>query len=146
MDPAAITQYIVDTFDDVHVVTADDNAFFFHGADRMLPFATLVTNDDYDSASNLHRPSVFRLNVGLGKQTYLSMFGGRPSPPGAASVVDTGHDFTALDQLMPYPVYGHLFWVCVLNPSEATFQTVRSLLAEAYGLAVGKHARRAARG
>jgi len=32
---------------------------------------------------------------------------------------------TALDQLMPHPVYGRMFWVCVLNPSDVTFQKVQ---------------------
>lgn len=39
---------------------------------------------------------------------------------GVASV----YDFTALDQIMPHPVYGKMFWVCVLNPSAATFQSL----------------------
>jgi len=61
--------------------------------------------------------------------------------------VDSGYDFTALDQLLPYPVYGRMYWVCVLNPSAATFEAVvRPLLAEAYDLAVSKYAKRAARG
>jgi hypothetical protein len=34
-----------------------------------------------------------------------------------------------------------MFWVCVLNPSAATFEVVKPLLAEAYNLSVRKHAR-----
>jgi hypothetical protein len=142
VDEAAIVQYITNTFEEVHVVDADGNYFFFSGPDRKLPFATLVTRDDYDQVSNLNRPSVFRLNIGVSKETYRSLLGAPPSPPGAAGVVETGHDFTALDQLMPHPVYGHLSWVCVLNPSDATFDIVRSLLAEAHGRAASKHAKR----
>jgi hypothetical protein len=52
------------------------------------------------------------------------------------SPVDTGHDFTVLDQLIPHPVYATQSWVSVLNPSAATFEAVRPLLDEAYGLAV----------
>jgi hypothetical protein len=55
------------------------------------------------------------------------------------------HDFTALDQLMPHPVYAPLSWVCVLNPSAATFDVVRPLLAEAYQRAVGRNAKRETR-
>jgi Family of unknown function (DUF6194) len=47
-----------------------------------------------------------------------------------------------VDQLMPHPVYAPQSWVCVLNPSETTFQAVRPLLAEAYELAVRRHAKR----
>ena len=157
MDEASITQYITDTFAGVDVVVASQEArspeaawgdtFFFYDPGRKLPperrfpFATIVIKDygDFDCASNLNRPSVFRLNIGVSKDTYRSLFGPQPSPPGAAGVVDTGHDFTALDQIMPHPVYAHLSWVCVLNPSEATFQAVRPLLAEAYDRAVRKY-------
>ncbi len=146
MDEASITQYITDTFAGVDPVVASGDTFFIYDPDRNLPpkrqmpFATLVTSDINDRASNLSRPSVFRLNIGVSKDTYRSLFGPQPSPPGAAGVVDTGHDFTALDQLLPHPVYAHLSWVCVLNPSEETFQTVRRLLAEAYDRSVRKHA------
>ncbi|HEY6539772.1 MAG TPA: DUF6194 family protein, partial [Ktedonobacteraceae bacterium] len=58
----------------------------------------------------------------------------------------SGYDFTALDQLMPHPVYGRMLWVCILNPGDETFETkVRPLLAEAYEMAVSKYRRRAAR-
>jgi hypothetical protein len=141
MEERAVVQYITDTFDDVAVVSADGNYFFFRGEDRMMPFATLVTADDYDAASDLNRDGVFRLNVGVGKETYRALLGAPPAAPGADGVVATGHDFTALDQLMPHPVYGHLRWVCVLNPSDATFEMVRGLLAEAHGRAERRGAR-----
>jgi hypothetical protein len=152
MDEASITQYIIDTFDGVETVTMTGTTFFFYGPERMFPFVTLVTNDDHDQASNLNRPSVFRLNIGVSKQTFRSLFGSQPSQPspsgasGAGEIVDSGYDFTALDQLMPHPVYGRMYWVCVLNPSVETFQeVVRPLLAEAYDRDVSKHTKRAAR-
>lgn len=151
MDEASIAQYIADTFDGVDVVVASGDSFYFYDPerklppDRRLPFATLVTNDNYDSASHLNRPSVFRLNVGVSKDTYRSMFGPQPPPPDAAGVVDTGHDFTALDRILPHPVYAPMSWICVLNPGDATFQeVVQPLLAEAYDLAASKYARRTA--
>src|SRR5437763_14498011 len=106
MDEASIFQYITDTFDGVETASAEGYTFFFYGPDRKLPFATLVTRDnEYDRASHLDRPSVFRLNIGVSKDTYRSLFGPQPPRPGADGVVDTGHDFTALDQLLPHPVY-----------------------------------------
>jgi hypothetical protein len=152
MDEAAITKYITDAFDGLDVVVASGVTFFFYDPgstlppDRRLPFATLMTIDDeYDRASDLNRPSVFRLNVGVGSDTYRSLFGPQPAPPGDTRVVDTGHDFSALDQILPHPVYAYMSWICVLNPSEATFEAVRPLLAEAYDLGVRRHARREAR-
>lgn len=164
MDEASITRYIIDTFDGVDVVVASREAgspeiawgdtFFSYDPGRQLPrarrfpFATIVTKDygDFDCASQLNRPGVFRLNIGVSKERYRSLFGPQPSPPPAGSAVEAGHDFTALDQLLPHPVYAPQSWVCVLNPSEATFEAVRPLLAEAYQLAVSKYAKRETRG
>ena len=135
MDQAAITTYITETFTGVDVV-ASGNSFFFHDPGRGLPkdhrfpFATLVASDAYDPFSDLNRPGVFRLNVGVGKQTFQSLFG---------SV--EGHDFTALDRIMPHPVYGKMYWVCVLSPSATTFEAVKPLLAEAYERAARRHAK-----
>jgi uncharacterized protein DUF6194 len=124
MDEAAITQYIVDTFDDVDVVTAGSGTFFSRDPERHWPnFATLVTSDEYDTASNLDRPGVYRLNIGVSKATFNSF---------ARS--DAAHDFTELDKVMPHPVYARQHWVCVLNPSAVTFDTVlKPLLSEAHG-------------
>ncbi len=155
MDQASIIQYVADTFAGVDVLRATDvvgagDTFFIYAPDRRLepkhqfPFATIVTKDygDFDRASNLNRPGVFRLNIGVSSDTYRSLFGPQPPPPGAAGVVDTGHDFAALDRLMPHPVYAPQSWVCVLNPSAETFESVRPLLAEAYDRAVRRHAQR----
>jgi hypothetical protein len=74
------------------------------------------------------------------------LFGSPPSQHGGGEVVGPVHDFTTLDQLLPHPVYGRMYWVCILNPSDETFRAVQPLLAEAYDLAVGKYAKRVARG
>jgi hypothetical protein len=147
MDQESIVKYIAESFEGIEIGTADGNSFFFYDPEQKFPFATLVTNDMYDSASNLSRPSVFRLNIGIDKQTYQSLFGARSPASGTSGETDKGYDFAALDQLLPHPVYGQMYWVCVLNPSPATFETVvRPLLAEAYERDVRKHAKRAARG
>jgi hypothetical protein len=154
VDEAEIRRYITATFAGVDVVdTLGDAVFFFYNPDSTLPpdhrfpFATLVTSDGYDQFSNLNRPAVFRLNIGIGKQTFRARFG-IPNPPadrdGApeSDAPDSGYDFTALDRVMPHPVYSRQYWVCVLNPGDETFATeVRPLLAEAYELAVSKYDR-----
>jgi hypothetical protein len=146
MNEASITQYITGTFAGVETAASGGCTFFFYGTERKLPFATLATEDnDYDRSSNLSRPDVFRLNVGVSKDTYRSLFGPPPSPGGATGVVDAGHDFTTSDEIMPHPVYAPQSWVCVLNPSAVTFQIVQRLLAEAYDIAVAMHAKREAR-
>jgi hypothetical protein len=136
MDETTISRYILDTFDGVETVDNLGYTFFFYGPDRNLPFATIAsTGNPYERVSDLDRPGVFRLNIGVSRQAFQSLFG--------ASKVDvSAYDFTALDVIMPHPDYSAQNYVCVLNPSETTFEKVRSLLAEAYDLAVRRHARR----
>jgi hypothetical protein len=158
MNETETSQYITRTLEGVDVVTASGDSFFFYNPDKNVPpdhrcmFATIVTSDFNDQFSNLNRPSVFRLNIGIGKQTFRSLFG-KPSLPtdkdSAAISSDTSssdYDFTVLNQVMPHPVYGRMSWVCVLNPSDEMFETtVRQLLAEAYDLAVSKYKKLEAR-
>lgn len=163
MDQASITKFITDTFPGVEALVGSQAAgspeiawgdtFFMYDPDhnlqpsRKFPFATIVTKDygDFDNASNLNRPGVFRLNIGVSKETYRSLFGPKftrrdgPPAPSPGSAVTTGHDFTALDQILPHPVYAPQSWVSILNPSVATFQSqVQPLLADAYDQAVRK--------
>lgn len=44
--------------------------FFFVGPDRRLPFVTLASSDnDYDKVSKLDREGVYRVNIGVSKET-----------------------------------------------------------------------------
>lgn len=138
MDETALTRYLLDTFAGVETDTAFGYTFFFYGADHKLPFATLaVADSDYDRISHLDRPGVFRLNVGVSKPTFQALLGAGP-------VEVSGYDFTQLDTILPHPEYAAQSWISVLSPSAATFETVKTLLAEAYALAVQRQAHRAA--
>ena len=145
MDQAGIGKYILDKFDGVNVITDSGNSFFFYDPDNKIPFVTIVTNNEYDDLSDLDRESVYRLNIGISKQTYQTLFR-TETDDGVEVPHNEGYDFTTLDKLMPHPVYGRMYWVCVLNPSETTFATVRPLLKEAYEIAVKKYERRSAKG
>src|SRR3954452_21276873 len=117
MEHGAITKYIRDTFDGLDVVEASGDVYFFADPDgtsdptRRLPFATIVTSDAYDEFSDLNRPSVYRLNVGLSKETFRTFF-----PSGSEESHTQPYDFTVSNKIMPHPVYGNMFWICVLNP------------------------------
>lgn len=136
MNEAEMAQYIFDTFPRVETAENLGYKFFFYGADRMLPFATIATSDsDYERVSNHIRPGVFRLNIGVSRQTFRSLFG--------ADHVDVSrYDYAALDRIMPHPDYAAQNWLCVLNPTEATFDQVRTFLAEAYELARSRSTKR----
>jgi len=147
MTDSAVLQYIVETFADIHIATAAGNSFLYYAPDqkvpeRTFPFATLVTKDDYDTVSNLSRPGVFRLNIGVSKGAFLSHLGSVPPAPGESGAGQMNHDFTVLDKILPHPIYGHLCWLCVLNPGTSTWETVQSLLSEAYATAVRKQSKR----
>lgn len=135
MDATAMVGYIRDTFPGVETTQAYGYEFFFYADERKLPFATLASSDsEYDRVSNLDRPGVFRLNIGISRETFHALFG--------TNKVDvSSYDFTALDMISPHPEYAAQNFVCVLSPEE-TWETVRSLLAEAYSLAVSRHERR----
>ena len=136
MDESAIVEYITTSFSGVESTTAFGYTFFFYQSNRMLPFATLISADtDYDRVSNLDRPGVFRLNIGAGRQTFQSLFG-------KTKVDVKSYNFTALDVIMPHPDYAAQSFICVLAPSEATFERIRPLLAEAYDIAVRRYTRK----
>lgn len=150
MEATEVIQTIT-AYEHVEHVEAEGNHFFFYdpgphlGANHRLPFATLVTSDAYDRASQLDRPGVYRLNIGLTPETYRRLFGTPPAATREMNVVDTGHDPTILDELMPHPVYAPLFWVCVLSPSATTLETLRPLLEEACTVAARRARARARR-
>lgn len=123
MDAPSIHAYITKTFADISVIDAGASSYFFTDPEQKHPFATLVASDEHDRFSDLDRPGVCRLNVGVSKQTFGNLFGGEQKED---------HDYKALDRLMPHPVYGKMYWLCVLNPGAETWERVKGLLAEAY--------------
>lgn len=136
MDESSVVDYITKTFPEVETTLSFGYSMFFYRSDRKVPFATLISADyDHDRISNLDRPGVFRLNIGISKQTFQSLFG-------TAKVDVSSYDFTALDVIMPHPDYAQQHFICVLSPSEATFESIRLLLAEAYDIAVRRYTRR----
>ena len=152
MDQDTIIQYVTDTFTAVEILRPTDgpgagDTFFYHDPQhnldptRQLPFATIVTKDyaDFDNTSQLNRPDVFRLNIGVSRDTFRVLFG---YAPGEDDTQGTDYDFATLDRLMPHPVYAPQSWMCVLNPSLETFEAVKPLLAEAYSRAATRHAGR----
>ncbi|HEY1013736.1 MAG TPA: DUF6194 family protein [Herpetosiphonaceae bacterium] len=133
MDETAIASYLFATFPGIDSDTATGDSFFFTDPERKFPFATIVTKDTpFDAASQLDRPGVFRLNIGLSKETFRALFGAPAAGPDA--------DFARLDTLMPHPIYGKMHWACVVSPSAATFETaIRPLLDDAYALSVARY-------
>lgn len=136
MNEAQIIEFITKNYESVYITTNGGDSFFLYDPEGKFPLATLVTSDDdYDQSANLNRPGVFRLNVGVSKEKFRELFG----------TEEREYDYTALDTLMPHPVYGKMYWVGVLNPSQATFDNqLKPMLDAAYQKDVAKYARKAA--
>lgn len=119
----------------------------FYNPQNVLPngvyFCTFKNADgENDKAANLNRENVFRFSFGLPKHTYADLFGEKPVRPSKGGVVKLNYDFTAIDQLMPHPVYAWMNWCQILNPSQASFDKLQPLIDEAYANAVNKFNKR----
>jgi hypothetical protein len=77
------------------------------------------------------RPGVFRLNIGVGRETFERLVGSMAEP-----------DYAALDRILPHPVYAKQLWISILNPSDARFRdVVLPLLTEAHDRLTAARAR-----
>jgi hypothetical protein len=116
------------------------DSFFFYdpdgAGDRRMPFATIVTKDydGFDTASDLNRPGVFRLNIGVGRAVFQELLGYPPAEHHASVV-----DHTVFDRVLPHPAYATQGWVSILNPGAATDDQARALLTGARTRAAQRH-------
>jgi hypothetical protein len=133
-DPEAITCIMQERYPDTDVVQALRATFFSLDPEKHWPnFATIVTTDEHDEGapSQLSRPGTFRLNIGVGRETFERLVGSIAEP-----------DYAAFDRIFPHPVYAKQRWISILNPSEQTFRdVVLPLLDEAYERVAAQRAR-----
>lgn len=138
IDETFITSYITSTFEDVETAVNLGHTFFFYRDDHMHAFATIASNgNEYEQISKLDRPGVYRLNIGVSRETFQSLFG-------KGKVDVSAYDFAALDVIMPHPDYSSQHFLCVLSPSATTFEQTRPMLAEAYDIARNRYTKRKA--
>jgi hypothetical protein len=132
--PETITLIIRERYPDGDVVEALGATFFSLDPETHWPnFATIVTTDEHDEGapSRLSRPGTFRLNLGVGRETFERLVGSIAEP-----------DDAAFDRILPHPVYAKQRWISILNPSDATFRdAVLPLIAEAYDRVAAQRAR-----
>lgn len=130
-DPEAITRVILKRYPETAVAEAFGATFFSLDEKHWPNYATIVTTDEHDEGapSDLARPGAFRLNIGVGRETFERLVGSIEAP-----------DYAAFDRLLPHPVYAKQRWISILNPSDATFRdVVLPLIAEAHDrLAAGR--------
>lgn len=111
-------------------------AFFFVGDDHRLPFATMANSDnEYDKVSNLNRDGVFRVNIGVSKDTFQKLVG---------QAANEAVDYTALNVFMPHPDYARQYFVCILSPAGENVEETKALIVEAHSIAETRFRRKAA--
>ena len=131
--PEEITRAILDRHPETVIAEALGATFFSLDEKHWPNYATIVTTDEHDEGapSNLARPGAFRLNIGVGRETFHRVVGTVESP-----------DYAAYDQLLPHPVYARQRWISILNPSHATFrEVVLPLIDEAHDRLAARRAR-----
>ena len=110
-------------------------SFFFVGDDHRLPFVTIANSDnDFDNVSNLNREGVFRINIGVSKETFKKLI----AEPSSERV-----DYSVLDVFLPHPDYSRQHFVCILNPSNENVETTKKLIVEAHSIAAVRLQRKA---
>lgn len=142
-----ILTYCLDNLDGTVLVESWGEKGIFYNPNKTLKRGVYVLtvkekDGDNDKASNLDREGVYRVNLGVRKNTFCGMFGEIPARPSKGGVVDMPYDFGSIDQIIPHPVYAWISWICVLNPSESTFEKLNPLISEAYEYAKEKYAKR----
>ena len=140
MNKNDIENYILKNFDDIHPLERWGEKSFFLNPGRQFThgtyFATLKETDSKnDAVSFLNREGIFRLNMGVTKDCYLSLFSYLPKQPKKGNCIEGNYDFQEVDVLLPHPVYAWGAWICVLNPSLQTFEKCKTLLDNAYSKA-----------
>lgn len=115
------------------------DVFFYYAPDgivpRTQPFATIVTKDyPGEPSSGLDRPGALRVNVSVDATTFRERTG-----RDKREHVSDDVDFTAVDVLLPHPVYSRQGWLAVVSPGARTQADLRVLLEAAHGQA-RKHA------
>ena len=131
MNPEEILHYCLTHLEGTVLVESWGEKGIFYNPGNVLKRGVYVLtvkekDGENDKASALGRSGIYRLNLGLRRPTFARLFGALPKRP----------------TLLPHPVYAWMGWVCVLNPSEGTFEALKPYISEAYAFAQEKFKKR----
>jgi hypothetical protein len=109
--------------------------FYLIGDEQMLTFTTIAnTDNEYDSVSNLNRDGVYRINIGVSRETFNTLF-----PKSLPEPID----YTTLNTFLPHPDYAKQNFICILNPTGDNIEKTKQLIQEAHTIATTRHQRKA---
>ncbi len=141
MNQEDILKYCLSNLKDVFLVESyGEQALFYNPDQRLKRGIYILTIKDKDGpndkASDLNRDGVYRLNIGIRKTTFQTLFKELPKRPKAAEVVNMEYDYTVLNQILPHPVYAWMGWISILNPEN--IKEIEPYILEAYAYAKEK--------
>ena len=147
MTTKEILAYCLDNLKGTVMVNSWGESGIFYNPDNALKRGIYVLtvkekDGENDKSSDLDRDGIFRVNIGVRKSTFIDLFGYVPARPPKGGIVDMPYDLTQTDKILPHPVYGWISWLCVINPSDATFEQLKPLIQEAYEYAKEKYSKR----
>ena len=147
LSPFDISNDLLSQFKGLKMVeTYGETSFFCNPEDllkRGIYCCTLKEKDGpNDKASNLNRDHTFRINFGLPKPIFLELFQALPKRPEQGCIIEGDYGFEALDTLTPHPIYGWMSWVCIINPSQQSWDDLKCLLKQSYDLCRAKYVKR----
>ncbi len=142
-----VIEYCLDNLDGTILVRSwGEKGIFYNPGGTLKRGVYVLTvkekDGENDKSSKLDREGVFRVNLGVRKNTFTEMFGVTPKRPPKGGVVNMAYDFAETDKILPHPVYGWMNWICALDPSEETFERLKPLIREAYDYAKEKFVKR----
>jgi hypothetical protein len=151
IDPVELVERILDRYDGTVVLESWGERSVFYNPGGALPrgtyFATIKDHDgENDRASQLDRPGIYRLAIGVGARAYEHRFGTRPRRPNKGDAVDLPIDFTVVDEVQPHPVYAWMGWTQLLSPSEERWPLITELLDLGHARAAATFNKRVAAG
>lgn len=143
MQAEEIISYCLENFEGTVLVNSWGEKGIFYNPDNKLKRGIYVLTikekgGENDKASSLDREGIFRINIGIRKNTFLKFFDSVPKRPEKGGVVKMDYDFTITNKILPHPVYAWMSWICVLNPTKQTFEKLKPLIKEAYEYAKEK--------
>jgi len=147
MEPDGIFEYYLKNLKDT-VLTKNwgERGIFYNPNNTLKKGVYVLTikekDGDNDKASNVNRDGIYRINLGIKKETFIKLFKAVPERPKAGDIVKMDYDFTKTNIILPHPVYAWMSWICILNPTEEKFETLKSLINESYEYAREKYNKR----
>lgn len=145
--PEQILQYCLENLNGTVLTESWGEKGIFYNPNGKLKRGVYVLtvkekDGENDKGSDLDREGIYRVNLGVRKNTFMKIFGTVPTRPPKGGIVDMPYDFGSTDIIIPHPVYAWMNWICVLNPSEETFEKLKPLINEAYEYAKEKYEKR----